>query len=313
MAGEPEVSVLMSVHNGGRFLPSATGSILRQTLRDLELIVVDDGSTDGTWQYLERLRSDDARVRAIRLEARSGQGGALNIALGLARAPWVAILDADDVSLESRIEKQLSFVRQHPGLKGSGCLAYYIDDRGRRLGKSAHDLVTEDDYRRYIRENQTIGFWHSGAFLERATVERLGGYRARFDPAHDCDLLNRIADAGVVLIQPEHLIEYRVHPKSATATRSAEMRLKYEWVRACTLARRGGRCEPPLSEFLAVWGAAPYYSRVSRWRKAKAKRLYRQAGLEYAYGMPIRAGAHLLASAVLQPSYAIPLFLQQRL
>jgi len=302
----PEVSVLMSVHNGGRYLSQAVASILEQTLHNLEMIVTDDASTDDIPAVLGPIAAQDARLHVIRSERRMGQAAGLNMGLSIARSEWVAILDADDVAVPNRLESQLAFTRQHPGLKACGCLVYYIDTLGRRIGRSAHDLSTEEVYDRYMREGEAIGFCHSGAFIRRAAIVQLGGYRSEFEPANDSELWNRIAELGPVLVQQEYLVEYRVHPTSLTATSFKQMRLKYEWIRNCKSARRNGVREPGWKEFLHNWGRAPWYVRINRWRKMNSKRLYRQAALHYTYGSTARAVASYLISLLLQPSYAIP-------
>src|ERR1700722_2036753 len=109
----PRLSVLMPVFNGGRFLAAAVESILKQSLRDFELIAIDDGSTDQSASLLSQLAGSDDRIRVIR-QANAGIVTALNRALELARGEYIARMDADDAALPSRLARQAAFLDGHP-------------------------------------------------------------------------------------------------------------------------------------------------------------------------------------------------------
>ena len=113
LADTPLVSVIMPVHNGEPFLDEAIRSIRDQTLADLELIVVENGSADRSYEIAARHATEDPRVRVLRLE-RSGFVLALNAGIEAARASWIARLDADDVALPRRLERQLPVLADQP-------------------------------------------------------------------------------------------------------------------------------------------------------------------------------------------------------
>ncbi|MBA3433798.1 MAG: glycosyltransferase family 2 protein, partial [Actinobacteria bacterium] len=129
MENAPLVTVLLAVSNGERYLGAALESVLRQTVSDLELLVVDDGSTDATPSILEGV--GDSRLRVLRGEKRVGLAAALNRGLDEARGRYVARLDADDVALPHRLERQLRrMVSGSPvAVVGSGVLE--LDEAGR--------------------------------------------------------------------------------------------------------------------------------------------------------------------------------------
>src|SRR4051812_27448620 len=110
----PLVSVVMTVYNGERFVVEAVRSILAQTLRDFECIVVDDGSTDATAELLAIEQTGDPRLVVHRLPSNMGFRTALNTGCRLARGALVARMDADDVSVPNRLERQVSFLQEHP-------------------------------------------------------------------------------------------------------------------------------------------------------------------------------------------------------
>ncbi|MHB8130909.1 MAG: glycosyltransferase family 2 protein, partial [Mobilitalea sp.] len=118
----PEVSVLMSCYNASRWLSEAVDSILRQTFENFEFILIDDGSTDNTWEIIQKYRAQDKRIIAL-LKKNTGLADSLNIGLNEAKGEWVARLDADDISLPERLFEQFKFVQKNNkvGLLGAGC------------------------------------------------------------------------------------------------------------------------------------------------------------------------------------------------
>ena len=136
----PRVSVVMPVYNAEGFVEAAARSILDQTFTDLELIAVDDGSTDGSGAILDRLAAADPRLRIVR-RPNTGVTGALNDGLAAARAPLIARMDADDVSAPTRLEKQLAYLDAHPDIGLLGCAWTTCPADGRRIAPDPHLLA----------------------------------------------------------------------------------------------------------------------------------------------------------------------------
>jgi glycosyltransferase involved in cell wall biosynthesis len=217
----PAVSVLMGVWNGAPRVREAIESVLGQTLGDLELVVVDDGSTDDTASILGSF--GDARVRVTR-QPRGGLTSALRSALGLARAPLVARLDADDVALPERLEHQRDFLERHPEVGLLGTAAREVDATGREVGVVRPP--TEDAALRgaLIRHNP---FVHSSVMMRRSALEQAGGYDPSFPVAQDYDLWMRMSRVTRMANLPEALVIRRLLPGRISATREAE-RLRAE-------------------------------------------------------------------------------------
>jgi glycosyltransferase involved in cell wall biosynthesis len=217
----PAVSVLMGVWNGAPRVREAIESVLGQTMGDLELIVVDDGSTDATPSVLRSF--GDRRLRVIR-QGRSGLTAALASALSEARAPLVARLDADDLALPERLERQRAYLEARPdvGLLGTG--AREVDPSGRELAAvrpPAEDAAIRSTL---IRHNP---FVHSSVMMRRAVVEQAGGYDPTFPVAQDYDLWMRMSRLTHMANLPELLVVRRLLPGRISATREAE-RLRAE-------------------------------------------------------------------------------------
>jgi glycosyltransferase involved in cell wall biosynthesis len=217
----PAVSVLMSVHDGAPWIADAVASVLGQTDGDLELIVIDDGSTDATPGLLADVR--DARLRVER-QARTGLTRALNLALDLARGGLIARLDADDWALPERLARQRAFLAAHPDVGLLGTAAREVDAAGavvREVRPPAGDAALR---RALIRANP---FVHSSMMVRRAVLARAGGYDARLAVAQDYDLWMRLAPLTRLANLDEVLVVRRLGPGRVSVERE-EDRLRTE-------------------------------------------------------------------------------------
>jgi glycosyltransferase involved in cell wall biosynthesis len=297
------VSVLMAAHDAEAYVGEAIDSVLAQTHTDLELIVVDDGSTDSTPAILAARAARDPRIRVVR-QPNAGPGAARNRGLALARGEWVFVLDADDLMLPERIARQLEVV---------ACRALYISPDRRAIGwTKLEPLTTPEAFRRFVASGEAIALNHSSVAFHRLTAQALGGYRPAFRGAEDSDLWNRIAETGrLVLMHDDVLVEHRLHPSSLVSASFRRNHLYHQWMRACMRARRAGREEPGHEAFLADWDAAPLLVRLDRERKLLAKGLYRAAALDVGGRRFLPAFARLVGAVALQPGYALPRLLAQ--
>lgn len=296
----------MPVWNGLPYLADTMASILAQTFSDWEFIIVDNASDDGSAEYVESMARQEPRIRLLRNPTNLGMSGGLNRGLAVCRGHWVARIDADDIAMPNRLERQLAFVAGRPEVKVASCLAYYIDSSGKRVGKTDHDLVNREDFDRYVAAGEVIAILHPGALIDRRLLVEVGGYRQEFDPANDADLWGRISERGaVILVQQEYLMEYRVHGGSITTQSFVRSRLKHQWVRACIRARRSGGSEPTWEEFLINRKDFPWWQRLNSWRKLSAKRLYRQSGYHLISEHRLRAALEISIATFLQPTYTL--------
>jgi glycosyltransferase involved in cell wall biosynthesis len=307
MEAPPRISVLLSVRNGLPYLKQTVTSILGQSLRDFEFVIVDNCSTDGSREYLQEIvKLGQHPIRLVLNERDLGHSGGLNRGLENCRGEWVARIDADDVALPKRLERQLAFVEANPDVALTCCLAFYINERGERKGKTTLDLTTRQRFREYMDRNEAIGLLHPCVFMRRQIVLETGAYREAFGGANDIDLWNRISERGhLILVQPEYLMEYRIHSAAISSRKFLESRLKYEWARACMIARRSGKEEPAWEDFLRSWNSAGVFKRLNRRRKTLAKMYYRLTGENLICGKKLKGGVYFALSMLLQPQYAL--------
>lgn len=300
------ISILLPAFNAERFLGEAIDSVLRQTMPEFELIVIDDGSTDGTLEIAREYASADPRVR-VYTQPNSGTAHTLNRALELARHELIARIDADDRMLPHRLERQLQFIRENSDLAVAGTLIRYITEDGKKLGVRWSPFTTRAAITDAIRRNKIIAVPHNSVLMRRSTVIGVGGYRPQFVVVQDLDLWNRLAEGGhSLLVQPEVLTEYRVHGSSAGFGSSRLTYVSIEWVQDCMIRRRAGVPERSLEEFLAEMRAQPWHRRFSWERRLLARMLYTDSVREYARQNYLRVAAKLLPSLLLNPRYVAP-------
>ena len=300
------VTVLIPCHNAAPFIRQAVDSCLGQTCRPEKILVVDDASTDGSSPILDDY-AHQGLIELVRNSDRRGRSNSLNSVCDRIETRYTALLDADDIALPTRLERQVAFMDAHPELGCSGSFVQYINAAGKVLANGVLDLLTEADLRRYLGSADPFGLFCSAVILR---TEVLGNpalrFRAQFWPADDIDLWNRIAEAGwQVRAQPEFLVQYRIHSASVVTSNARRTRLEFEWVRACLRARRAGRLEPTREAFDATLARMSWLVKLNRWRKLEAKIASRAAGFAYAEGRILRAVVSLIMAFCLQPTYVV--------
>ena len=211
----PAVTVLMPVRNGERFVRAAIASILAQSWSGFELVIVDDGSTDGTAGVIASF--GDARIRVIRNQSSEGLARALNRGLAAAQAPLVARHDSDDVAHPERLETQLAFLRANPEVVLLGAQVRVLDERGRASNPPGwRRALTHDGIR--FQSMFDNPFIHSSVVFRRDIIrDDLGGYDPAFMSAEDFDLWSRVAARYEVRNLPQRLVDFRVHAASTAA------------------------------------------------------------------------------------------------
>jgi len=201
----PKISVIMSVYNGMPYLKEAVKSILNQTYKNFEFIIVEDGSTDGSWKYLKSLK--DRRIKLIKNSKNLGLAASLNKALGLAQGDYVARMDADDLSLPKRLEEQVKFFKNHPSIDICGTWADIIDQNGNVIGEKKYPTNSNDIRKALSFYNPII---HPSLMIRKMVFDELKGYDANFDYAEDYDLLMRARKKFSMANLPKKLIKWRI-------------------------------------------------------------------------------------------------------
>lgn len=262
MRESPRVSILFPVRNAADTLAEALDSIRAQTLTGWELVAVDDGSTDGTGDLLRQAAADDPRIRAIHTPPR-GLVAALETARSLARAPFLARMDADDRSRADRLGRQLELMEKRPSLVGCGAHVRYfpeeeLSDGLLRYQKWLNSIRTPEDLDRELWVECPLA--HPTFFLRADAVSGVGGYRDRGWP-EDYDLLLRLRlQEGPLGVVAHRLLDWRDTPDRLSRTApeyspSAFRRVRLHFLQSSLLRDRSG---------LLVWGAGPTGKALAR-------------------------------------------------
>ena len=258
----PLVSVLMPVRNGAPWLEACLRSIRRQTLTAFEAVAVDDGSTDGSGELLERWTAGDSRFQVLHTPPR-GLVAALNEGLAACRAPLVARMDADDAMHPRRLELQAAAMKAHPETGVVSCLVRHVpvhrvDEGLRRYEAWLNGLLGHEAMMRERFVESPVA--HPSVMVRRRLLEEAGGWRDLGWP-EDHDLWLRLAARGVRFAKvPATLLFWRQHPDRLTWSdprygKAAFLRLKAHHLARGPLA--GGRVA-------IVWGAGPTGRRLAR-------------------------------------------------
>src|SRR5580698_6504694 len=236
----PTVSVVLSVKNGGSDLPPALDTILKQSFADFELIAINNGSTDGTRAFLDRVA--DPRVRAFHQED-MGLAAALNRGISLTRGRYIARQDHDDLADPSRIAKQVDFLDTHPdhALVGTRAEIWVGDTPSGRF----HDHPTENEILQFdLLFNNP--FVHSSVMMRKSALDHVGGYTT--DPARqppeDYELWSRIARHYRVANLAERLTVYREVLSSMSRVSAQPFLEKLVTISSENLAYRSGASAP---------------------------------------------------------------------
>ena len=203
------ITVLMPVYNGERFLRPALESVLGQSFREFELLAVDDGSTDSSREILKSFQARDRRVEII-YQPHLGYTATLNAGINNATHDLIAMMDADDVMMPNRLERQLAFISEHPKASVVCSHAYLIDVNDRVIGTSQNQV----DVKGGIGQCDPLLFSeivNPSVLMRKADIIQVGGYRDHFVFAADRDLWARLASSGYSIeCQPEFLVSYRL-------------------------------------------------------------------------------------------------------
>ncbi len=211
MTTSPKVSVVIPVHNGQDYVGQTIESILSQTFRDFELLLLDDASSDGSPAIMNGYT--DPRIRLVRNEVNIGIAKMHNKGIDLARGEYIAMLDHDDVSYPERLARQVAFLEAHPDYALIGTWGELMDEQGRRFGKSKQYPVSAEHVR------SSLLFWNCvlhPSIMARRAVMAAYRYSERFTICDDFDLFVRIAKAHKLGNLPEVLVRHRRHTGRAS-------------------------------------------------------------------------------------------------
>jgi hypothetical protein len=238
--GSPIVSVVMSVFNGQAFLSEAIESILSQTFRNFEFLVVDDGSTDATAGILSTYASRDARMRIFRHENK-GRAESLNVGIRLAMGHYIARMDADDIALPDRLQAQVDFMERHIEVGLLGGAVELINTQGQVLRTVRPPLEDWEIRALMLRYNP---MFHPAVVMRKEVALAAGGYRKALLDADDYDLWLRMSERSRLANLGKLILQYRIHSEQVSVRNLRHQILCVLAARAAASLRRRGSPDP---------------------------------------------------------------------
>lgn len=237
----PQVSIVMPVYNGQRYLVDAVASLVEQSFTDWELICVDDGSTDRSAEIMDWLASQEDRIRVLHQD-NTGIVGALNRGCAAAQAPLICRMDCDDIALPNRLAIQHEYLQQHADVVVVGGAILEMDSEGDPLANSRLPLTHEAIESNLL--SRRTGHFHPTTMFRTEAFLAVGGYRRQYQWVEDHDLWLRFARVGKLANLSQCLLCYRQHAGSVCWQRSDQQRLLMNDLLTSAYHERGMKAPP---------------------------------------------------------------------
>lgn len=296
---KPKVSVVMATFNAQTYLKEAIESILNQTFRDFEFIIIDDGSTDTTIAIIQSYK--DPRIKLYKRNHR-GLIASLNEGIELSKGEYIARMDADDVSDSKRFELQVKFLDTHPDYALLGTTTQIIDTQGRTIAISAEPTKYSDILKGLLVRNVLA---HGSTMTRKTVLEEQDGYDPKAIHAEDYDLWTRIVRRHKVSILPQVLFKWRLNPAGVSVTKSKVQRQTVERIRAREWKIYTKDRSFPKVDLREVWRARTRedpQDLLWRQRRGALSVVYSHLGRAFIlHGKRIEAFSYALASVILDP------------
>ena len=255
----------MSVYNGEKFLREAVDSILNQTLKDFEFIIINDSSTDRTEEILKNYNDD--RVKVIKNETNIGLTRSLNKGINLAKGKYIARQDADDISVPERFEKELDFLEHHSDYAAVGSFIKVISEDGRQIS-TIEKPITNSAIKDFLRTNNCLA--HGSAMIRTSCLRNIGLYDETIPKTQDYDLWLRLSEKYKLANIPEYLYYWRSH-KGNISIKNYNEQIHYGEVAKVKAKRRKKGCAfpehsslPGISVLMANYNNAAYVGEAIR-------------------------------------------------
>jgi len=223
----PKISVVMSVYDGEKFLEEAVLSVLNQTYKDFEFIIIDDGSTDSSLKMLRSFEKKDERIKLVSRENK-GLTRSLNEGIKLAQGEYIARMDGDDISMPKRFEKQIDFLEKNKDIALCGTWAINIDENGNEIGEYKTPTTNKEIRKMILFHNPFI---HPSVMMRKEIINNVGLYNEKIKYAQDYEYWLRIIKKNKMANLNSFLLWYRIVKKSMTRKSNFPMRLEGVYMR----------------------------------------------------------------------------------
>lgn len=204
---EPLISVVMPVFNAEKFLSKAIESILNQTLKDFEFIIINDASTDKSLQIINKFKKRDQRIRLINNKKNIQMSRSLNLGISRAKSDLIARMDQDDIAFPDRLEVEYNFMKPHPNIAIVGSDIITINEFDQVTGKRTYQTESDNLKRTMLRYSP---FAHPTVMMRKKVFEELGGFDPQMVPCEDTEFWFRLGSKYEFASIPRFLLKYRI-------------------------------------------------------------------------------------------------------
>ncbi|CAN7570713.1 glycosyltransferase [Cupriavidus necator] len=293
------VSVVLPVFNGAELLPLAIESVLKQSFRDFELIILDDGSSEDIASIVANY--DDPRVRFVS-RANKGLGATLNELIELARCDYIARMDADDVCEPRRLELQIRFMESNPEVVlVGGQIQFIVGDRYCAAGRMpmGHEEIINELMR------SRFPLCHPAILFRKSAAGSVGGYRVN-GAGEDLDFFLRMGEVGLLANISEPVLNYRIQTQSLSMRHARDLNKGYTFAVENAFRRRNELPEHSFEEFSkSIWPRRSFIKKLRDTSQNISERLYRRGLL--AKGRSSLSGYifFIMLTAIMRPRAAL--------
>jgi glycosyltransferase involved in cell wall biosynthesis len=214
---KPKISVVMPVHNGEKYLGISVESILSQSFKNYEFIIVDDGSIDNSSKIVENYKQKDKRIIVVHNTKNIGTTKSLNIGLSVAKGKYIVRMDVDDWSYPDRLQKQYDYMEKHSDVGVSGGTIEVCDKNLNKLNVREYPLIDRNIRDIIFRYSP---FAHSATIWNKEIMKRVGNYNENLPLSQDCELYFKIGKLAKFGNLKDKLIKLRMHQNSSSASKS---------------------------------------------------------------------------------------------
>jgi glycosyltransferase involved in cell wall biosynthesis len=295
----------MSAYNAEKYILEAIKSILTQTYPHFELIIINDGSKDNTLEIIKKHQLQDQRIIIDDHENMGVARSVNHVVENLAKFEIIARVDADDVMLPHRLERQIKFLEDNPEVTMTSGYCHLINEHGKIIGiqKLPGFESVEACKKSLLQYREPVICAQTSLMFYKKDFLAVGGYRHIW-PSEDVDLFTRMVENGSILVSPpEILMKYRVHSQSVMANRSMREKNQSSWVVNCMARRRQGLEELTFGEYLNVVSKDSFLKKLNRKRQYYGYQYYRNAGIAQGSKQYFRFIKYLIPAVLLRPTY----------
>jgi len=301
------ISIIMPVYNQEKFLAETIDCVLKQSFKDFELLLLDDGSTDRSAEIIKTYAQKESRIRPF-FQKNAGRSFSANFLVGKAQYDWCFFLDADDLLFPETLEKKYTFHLDNPELDGSSSHCIYINEEGKPIGVQQYKFLKNvEDCRNSRKNNEMVLCSFGGLMVTKSSYLKTGGLRNIW-PGDDFDFINRFIEMGnILVIQQESLYKYRRHSASDTMNAPYKIYDANSYISYCATLRRSGQKEISFEEFKMLQSKDPWWMKINRFRLNYSQIFFRDANYARGERKILSFISLSLAGLIFAPDYALKL------